>query len=142
EALSRFPFAGRGAYDQAILEKLFADLPRGYGGAADPDRAAAYRRYTAIVRRRYFFERRDDGWRTMLPYRQGAKMLTLVKDKEEAAAARSDLIRAINRGEGLYNPERLGEALALEVRRVDKGTIRSYRVFPADRFSVEIHDAS
>lgn len=142
EELTRFSFTERGDYDQAILEKLFADLPRGYSGMGDANRVAAYQRYMAVARRRYFFERRDEGWRTMLPYRTGAMMLTLVKDKVQAAATRADLIRAINRGEGLYDPERLGGGLALEVRRVDKGTIRSYRVFPADRFSVEIHDAS
>lgn len=46
------------------------------------------------------------------------------------------ILRAINRGEGLSDPARLGNQLALRVRQVDKGTIRSYRLFDGDYFSL------
>ncbi len=46
------------------------------------------------------------------------------------------ILRAINRGEGLSDPARLGNQLALRVREVEKGTIRSYRVFTGERFAL------
>jgi hypothetical protein len=49
---------------------------------------------------------------------------------------------AINRGEGLSRPERLGSHLALEVRRVEGGSLRSYRLYPRGRFALTVHQAS
>jgi hypothetical protein len=50
------------------------------------------------------------------------------------------LLVAINRGEGLTRPERIGNNLALEVRRVDGGSVRSYRLYPRERFSLALAD--
>jgi len=50
------------------------------------------------------------------------------------------LLVAINRGEGLTHPERIGNNLALEVRRVDGGSVRSYRLYPRERFSLSLAD--
>jgi hypothetical protein len=52
------------------------------------------------------------------------------------------LLLAINRGEGLNRPERLGNNLALEVRRVDGGSVRSYRLYPRERFSLGLKDSA
>lgn len=48
------------------------------------------------------------------------------------------LIRAINRGEGLFDPQRLKGKLVLQVRRVESGTLRCYRVFPESGFSLQL----
>ena len=37
---------------------------------------------------------------------------------------------------------RLGDALALQVREVERGSVKSYRIFPAARFSISIVDAA
>ena len=50
------------------------------------------------------------------------------------------LLVAINRGEGLTRPERIGNNLALEVRRVEGGSVRSYRLYPRERFSLSLAD--
>jgi hypothetical protein len=50
------------------------------------------------------------------------------------------LLVAINRGEGLNRPERIGNYLALEVRRVDGGSVRSYRLYQRERFSLALND--
>jgi hypothetical protein len=47
---------------------------------------------------------------------------------------------AINRGEGITRPELLDHALALRVREVKGGTIRSYRLFDGERFALEWRD--
>ncbi|NBC13385.1 MAG: protein kinase [Gammaproteobacteria bacterium] len=155
-----FSFAGRGGYDRDILQRLFDDLPRDLGGQPGAATAAAHRHFLTMSRRRAFFERRDGGWRTMVPYRSSERMLaamtagTETNGERQALLARllPDLITGINRGEGLSEPARLGTAtgtdpnaggsLALLVREVENGTIRSYRLFPAARFSLAVDDAA
>jgi hypothetical protein len=63
-------------------------------------------------------------------------MLKLVRGDEDLTAAGARLIRAISRGEGLFDPNRLKGKLALQVRQVEGGTIRSYRVFDGNRFTL------
>jgi len=143
---SLFAFDQRGTYDREVMRRLFDDLPRDFSGRPSEHRAQAHQRYVAMARRRAFFERRDGAWRQMLPYRSAERMLELVTGKAGDGALNGELlptiIRAINRGEGLTDPDRLGGKLALQVRDVERGTVRSYRVFPADRFSMGILDAA
>jgi serine/threonine protein kinase len=130
---------GRGRHDRVLLEGLFQQLPRGAPSAHD---AQMHRRYLNTARRRFFFESIDeDRWPRMLPYRSAHKFLELLSSPQ-AAAALGDVLAAINRGEGLANPGRLGDALALRVRDVPGGTIRSYRLFPSGRFTLAAAAAS
>ena len=91
-----------------------------------------------MARRRAFFERRDANWKKMLPYQTGEDMLALVRGERTPAVVLPELLHAINRGEGLSDPERLGGSLALQVREVAGGTIRSYRLYPRHRFNLEV----
>ena len=143
---SLFAFEDRATYDRDVLRRLFDDLPRDFSGRPSQHRASAHQRYVAMARRRSFFERRDAGWRQMLPYRAGERMLEWVRGEPSPGILHGEvlpkIIRAINRGEGLSDPDRLGGKLALQVRHVERGTIRSYRVFPVDRFSLRRLDAA
>jgi hypothetical protein len=78
----------------------------------------------------------------MLPYRSAERMIWLVAHESEAGLLLPELLAAINKGEGIHDLTQLGELLALQVREVDRGTVSSYRVFPAERFSVAIADAA
>lgn len=131
-----FTFAGRGTYDREILGRLFEDLPRDFSGHPGLLKAAAHRRYVAMARRRSYFERRDAGWRGMLPYHSADRLLGLVLGRESPDELLGDVLDGINRGEALSNPRRLAGNLALQVREVENGTIRSYRLFPGERFSL------
>jgi serine/threonine protein kinase len=133
-----FRFERRGNFDQEVLKRLFEDLPRGVSGASVRQRAQPHREYVAMARRRYFFERRDLGWERMLPYRSAKRMADIVRGTEPAAPLIVELLHAINRGEGLQRPARLGGHLALQLRQVEHGTVRSYRLFPAERFNLEV----
>jgi serine/threonine protein kinase len=137
---SLFSFGRRANYDRNVLRSLFDNLPRDFSGKPTEHRAKAHQSYVAMARRRAFFERRDEGWRSMLPYRSAEEMLRLVRGDLEPNLIRASVLGAINRGEGLTDPERLEGAVALQVRHVDGGTIRSYRLFPADRFSLVVRD--
>lgn len=87
-----------------------------------------------MLRRRQFFERRDENWKEMLPYRKADQFWRLVTRAEEPGLHLDSLIMAINRGEELSDPTRLGNTLALRVRFVERGTIRSYRLFSGECF--------
>ncbi|WP_116021513.1 methylation-associated defense system protein kinase MAD6 [Thermomonospora umbrina] len=118
-------------YDMSLLRTLFDRLT---GDAADPE---AHARYLASVRRRFYFEGLDDKRaRAMSPFRSSERFLSLLHDPEQAAARLPDLIAAINRGEGLPDPRRLGDTLALQVRHVPGGTVRSHRLFPIDALTL------
>ena len=139
---SLFRFGERGVYDREVLRRLFEDLPREFSERAGAHRTVAHQDYVAMSRRRAFFERRDTGWKRMLSYQTGEEMLALVKGERTPAVVLPEILRAINRGEGLSDPGRLGGSLALRVREVPGGTIRSYRIYPHDRFSLEVRDSA
>ena len=61
-------------------------------------------------------------------------MVELIDTNADPQSAASEMIRAINRGEGVFDSRRLRGKLALQVRQVDGATVRSYRVFPAAAF--------
>ncbi len=135
-----FRFERRGNYDREILRSLYDELPRDVSGRATNHRAEAHRRFIAMARRRAFFERRDTGWRSMLPYKTADDLLSVVRRERNPEGLLESLLVAINRGEGLTRPERIGNNLALEVRRVESGSIRSYRLYPRERFSLALAD--
>ncbi|HDZ3476957.1 TPA: protein kinase [Pseudomonas aeruginosa] len=137
KAMSRFSFAERARYDDELVATLFRNLPRDYSSKNRARLIAKHRNYLSHMRRRHFFERRDTGWKEMLPYGSIDPFLDAI---EQPGAKSADevtaILRAINRGEGLSDPARLGNQLALRVRQVDKGTIRSYRLFDGDHFTL------
>ena len=135
-----FRFEERGNYDREILRSLYDELPRDVSGKASAHRAEAHQRFIAMARRRAFFERRDMGWRSMLPYKTADDLLAVVRGERKPEALLDPLLVAINRGEGLTRPERIGNNLALEVRRVDGGSVRSYRLYPRERFMLSLAD--
>lgn len=134
---ARFSFDQRGNYDEEIVGALFRSLPRDYSSKNRARLIARHRNYLSHLRRRHFFERRDLGWNKMLPYRSIEPFLSAIerpgaKTSEEVTA----VLEAINRGEGLSDPARLGNQLALRVRQVEKGAIRSYRLFDGACFAL------
>jgi serine/threonine protein kinase len=134
--MARFTFAPRGDRDSQLLDAMYRELPRDSAVGSAPRRVADHREYVAMLRRRHFFERRDEGWKEMLPYRAANEFWRLVTGQSQLGIYLSDLLTAINRGEGLSDPERLGSSLALRVRLVEHGTIRSYRLFPGEKFQL------
>ncbi|WP_430283049.1 methylation-associated defense system protein kinase MAD6 [Pseudomonas aeruginosa] len=135
-----FRFERRGQFDFEVLKRLFADLPRGAGDVSVRQRARKHREYVAMARRKHFFERRDASWGKMLPYRSAKRMVEIVRGETSIDALTSEILHAINRGEGLQRPERLGTSLALQLRQVEHGTVRSYRLFPAEGFGLQVQD--
>lgn len=135
-------FETRGGYDTEILTRLFNDLPWNHSGHASEDRFGTHQSYVAMAKRRHFFERLDDSWRRMLPYQAAGRMLEVVRGDVGPSEVLPSLIRAINLGEGLTNPERMTDKLVLQVRDVPNGAMRSYRLFPASKFHLHVEDSA
>ena len=135
---ARFTFAERGNYDTQLLDRRHQELPQDALTEATAVRMAEHRDYVAMLRRRQFFERRDEHWKEMLPYRKYDQFWRLVSGRRSAELQLDTLLLAINRGEGLTDPRRLGDVLALRVRVVEHGTVRSYRLFPGERFKLDL----
>ena len=139
---ARFTFAERGNYDTQLLDRRHQELPQDASAAAAKRRMVEHRDYVAMLRRRQFFERRDENWKEMLPYRTYDEFWRLVSGQDSAGLRLEDRLLAINRGEGLTDPRRLGNVLALRVRVVDRGTVRSYRLFPGEHFKLDLPEHS
>lgn len=135
-----FRFERRGQFDFEVLKRLFDDLPRGLSDSSVRQRARKHREYVAMARRKHFFERRDTSWEKMLAYRSAKRMVEIVRGETSIDELTSEVLHAINRGEGLQRPERLGASLALQLRQVEHGTVRSYRLFPVDGFGLQVQD--
>ena len=137
KAIRRYSFAERDGYDDELVKTLFCNLPRDYSSSNRARLIAKHQNYLSHVRRRHYFERRDIGWKQMLPYGRIDSFLDAIeRPGEKSTKEVTAILCAINRGEGLSDPARLGNQLALRVRQVDKGTIRSYRLFDGGRFSL------
>jgi serine/threonine protein kinase len=136
--MARFGFTGRAAYDDTLLQRTFAALPRDFSASAVPSRMSLYQEYVGMVRRRHYFERRDEAWQSMLPYRELAAFQALARGEADLPVERVRVLEGLNRGEGLTDPERLDGRLAVRVRHVENGTIRSYRLFDNHRFRLVV----
>jgi len=143
KVMSRFNFQDRANYDEVLVGSLFRGLPRDYSSKNRARLIAKHRAYLSPLRRRHFFERRDNGWRNMLPYGSIEPFISAIKQPGFKGADHvAAILTAINRGEGLSDPSRLGYHLALRVRRVERGTIRSYRLFDGDKFTLRTEQES
>ncbi|WP_328358145.1 protein kinase [Streptomyces sp. NBC_00445] len=132
-------FDQRGDLDERLLTDAFYALPRTH--QADRAQISAHRAYLAAARRRFYFESLDDArWRTLLPYQAADRFLNLLSGGQPGPEELARLIEAVSRGEGM--PRGLGQAggsdLALQVRAVPGGTVRSHRLFPAEHFTIGV----
>lgn len=134
----RLNFSDRAKHDTDLLDRIFSELSRDYSSKISPAEIQAHITYVAMLRRRYYFERRDENWQSMLPYHSKLELLDLIKTPTELTTTTTTIITAINRGEGLRNPVSIGSNLALRVRQVDRATIRSYRLFEEQHFALHI----
>lgn len=102
------------------------------------------RNLQAMWRRWAYFERRDDGWRDMLPYRSMGLLERIIAPTGDAdgqaarAALRDKVVDAISLSEGLRNQAIRERYLALKVTRVKEASVRSYRLFTKSSFSVTV----
>lgn len=127
----------RGGYDLRLLTAAFEQAQRAEGTSlGDAGPAVAY---LASARRRFYFECIDDDRaRSALPFRSAERFLGWLARPAELEARVPDLVAAINKGEGLSDQALADGGLALAIRDVPGGTIRSYRLFPRESLSLAV----
>jgi hypothetical protein len=137
-------FEGRSRAAAAHLRRFAAEVPRPSDDVPFPNLVAARRQLAAVLRRWAYFERRDNGWRTMLPYSSVALLEGVINaatemEREQACLELRDrVVEAVSVAEGVRNPNLRRNFLALRVSRVKDSAIRSYRLFPKDSFRIEV----
>jgi len=135
-----FNFSRRDPYEREILTRFHSEIPRDLTILPPQERIKKHRDYLKLVKRRLFFERRDESWRKILPYRHGAQLINVLQTAENLEPVRDALIRSINRGEGISYGGYSQDNLVLKVSPSAKGSIRSYRVFSKNRLSLNVVD--
>ncbi|MEV7120569.1 methylation-associated defense system protein kinase MAD6 [Kitasatospora griseola] len=127
---------GRGDRDRVLLGHQFEELGR--AGTGHGTQAVEHRRYLDAARRLLYFELHDEERaQRMLPHPSVLRFLHLLTADGPLTQERDAVLHSLNRGEGLMAPERIGNALALKIRDVPGGTVRSFRRFPAEGFQLE-----
>ncbi|MFC1665690.1 protein kinase, partial [Pseudomonadota bacterium] len=135
-------FADRSDFADQLLQKRHDELPVETSLSSGPERYSAHQAFVGMLRRKVYFELRGDEWQQMLVYHSAENLLALLEPGADLEQAKQTLIYAINRGEGLHNPKIFNGQLAMQVRRVERGTVKSYRVFPADVFTMSVNDSA
>ncbi|MCP4654105.1 MAG: hypothetical protein GY856_01670, partial [bacterium] len=134
-------FESRSRYMEEVLQALGNNVPRSVEDAELGTLLAQRRLHLARRRRRAYFERRDEGWQRMLPYRALADLEALVETEagpKQRQELQDTVIRAISVSEGLRSEAVHRGHLALRVSRVREPSVRSYRLFPKDDFRLEV----
>jgi hypothetical protein len=139
-------FERRAQTPTSILKEITKNATR---YADNPNLGVLLAQRRALIerwRRWAYYERRDEGWRNMLPYRalrdlEGEFGGQPAFDNESGAPAlrlRDRVIEAISLSEGLRHHTLLQKFLALRVSRIKSPSVRSYRLFPKDAFEVNV----
>lgn len=95
-------------------------------------------------RRWAYFERRDEGWRSMLPYKsiELLERIVLPREADDTREAceklRDRVVDAISLSEGVRNKGIRERYMALKITRIKDANLRSYRLFPKDTFHVDV----
>lgn len=130
-----------------VMETLRRNAPGPFDGVPFAELLAARRRLLARWRRWAYFERRDNGWQAMLPYRATALLERIVttQSEEDFATAcielRDKVVHAVSRAEGVESEDLCQRYLALKITHAKDAGVRSYRLFPKESFRVEVKRA-
>jgi serine/threonine protein kinase len=137
-------FEGRSEHAAKVFDELWRSTPapgdeRGMRTVVSARRALLQR-----LRRRAFFERRDEGWTQQVPYRAAAMLERIIvlpagADRDlECDKLRDAVVDAISLSEGLRNARVRRRFLALRVTRIRDAKVRSYRLFAKEDFRVRV----
>ena len=122
--------------DDALLDWR---LPAGWQAAQSSDDMASHGLRHSILRRLTFFERRDRGWVSMLPYRHLDRFREITRVENQYP---DNIMKNIARGysfvEGARNQEISEKFICIRAGQNVKARIRSFRLFPLADFTIEV----
>lgn len=145
-----FPtFDGRFGYDLELLDRTFQEVQevrQRIGSGKERELSSKsymneYSRSHMALRRKYFFERTDDGWTRMLPYREYEEFFHLFDGStSDMTSVRGELIRAITKSEGFQDPGMAAGDLLVRTSYERLATIKSFRRFRKEDFTCQVMD--
>jgi hypothetical protein len=136
-------FASRSNFESVLIENARDSLPSGWLVAQDPMLRDRHRQLHQSLRRKAFFERRDN-WRRMIPFNELSlfQQATQSADLTERAGAlerlRQSLIVGLSATEGYREQALTKQYVCLRAGGTDKPTIKSFRLFNAADFELVI----
>jgi serine/threonine protein kinase len=118
---------------------LITELRRQAGAGYEANARLARVTHQA-ARRQAYFERADDDWRAMLPYKRLREFDKALDPGNVAARERllGEIIRAISMHEQMYDIERAAKALWLATNEESDYDYWCFRRFPLDEFELRI----
>jgi len=141
-------FEGRSSY----VDQVFTALQKRTPNFIETDDLVtvlqAQRQLLRSLRRRVYFERRDEGWRKMLPY-QALELLEAVTladsqglEIDPKVKLKDCIVEAISLLEGVRHPQVSKQFICLRASQVRNASARSFRLFPKSLFDLEVEDRS
>lgn len=140
-------FDSRSKYAWDVLSARRRNTPRTQETTSLDELLRVRRTLIERLRRWSYYERRDDAWQDMIPYASWRLLSDVIYSPNKAerqiasAKLRDRVIEAISLSEGLRSTQVRRGFLALRVSRVKNPSIRSYRLFPASAFRIELAEA-
>lgn len=136
--LPLLPLEGRSSVHQDMLAIIRSHLRDGWEANQSGEAIQQRRAYQAALRRVAYFERRDDSWQRMLPYRHLARFKQALDNTSQREALKSDLIQGISMAEGARNQALASRFICLRAGQEAKAKIKSFRLFPAEDFRIDL----
>jgi len=140
--LPMLAFEKRSSLETEPLALWRDSLRNGWEALQSPEALAERRTYHGLLRRIGYFERRDDAWQAMLPYRHLEDFLRAVVEPDQLDSLKATLIRGLSAVEGARNEEFASKYVCLRAGQEPKARIKSFRLFPAADFRAEIARAN
>jgi hypothetical protein len=135
--LTRLAFETRSLLAELALEDW--RLAGGWEAAQEPQVAGQIQARHAILRRIAYFERRDNGWLEMLPYKNLAEFRQVTQSPEaDQEWLKVRLVQGISLAEGAYHQELAQRFVCLRAGQTTKATIKSFRLFPYSDFRLQV----
>jgi len=133
-------------YARHVTFRWAQQQPRSGENLDLPELFRPCRHAIARLRRWAFFERRDEGWRTMIPYQSVHLLENLLAAPDAATRTASleqlkdEVLEAMTLAEGLRERSISTGYLALRISRVRQPSVRSFRLFDRSLFKVEVSE--
>lgn len=138
DGLPAMAFEERSPADEPLLQEVQYGLRDGWEASQSVKAIASRWAYHAALRRKAFYERRDEAWRTMLPYRNLERFRRATQQSENLEELKLDLIQGLSVAEGARNVEMARRYVFLRAGQEVKARIKSFRLFPASDFEIEV----
>jgi hypothetical protein len=134
------------AYARQVTFRWALQQPRAGENLELPELFRKRRHAIARLRRWAFFERRDEGWRNMIPYQSVHLLENLLAAPDESTRhfaleeLKDRVLEAMTLAEGLRDRTISRDFLALRISRVRQPSVRSFRLFDRGLFRVEVSE--